>query len=122
MTKEPTGSLSGVALEGALWTYVARYGGRAVVFLSTLVLARVLQDPVNADLSITRGVLEKVNGQRIRGLSALDAALTEARLKGEGFLELEFSSGYVEVLDVAAAEKAHPRILRTYGVQNAKHL
>jgi len=87
-----------------------------------LVLARVLQDPVNADLSITRGVLEKVNGQRIRGLSALDAALTEARLKGEGFLELEFSSGYVEVLDVAAAEKAHPRILRTYGVQNAKHL
>lgn len=87
-----------------------------------VVLARVLQDAVNADLSVTRAVVEKIDGKRIRGLDALDQAITQARLRGDGFLTFEFSGGFVEVLDVAAAEQAHARILKTYGVQNAKHL
>lgn len=87
-----------------------------------VVLARVLQHAVNAELSVARAVLEKVNGQPVRGLETLDRLIGEARLKGTGYLTLEFSNGYVETLNVEVAEAAHPQILKTYGVQSAKHL
>jgi len=88
-----------------------------------VVLAKVLQHAVNADLSVSRGgTIETVNGQRIRGLQTLDQVIAEARLKGQGYLTIEFSDGFVEALDIRSAEAAHPQILKTYGVRSAKHL
>ena len=87
-----------------------------------VVLARVLQHPVNVEMSVGRSVVEKINGQSIRSLAELDAAITRARQRPEGFLTLEFSDGFVEAVDLAAAEAAHSEILKTYGVRRDKHL
>ena len=87
----------------------------------TVVLARVLQHPVNSGLSVTRSVLEKVNGARVTSLEDLDLALAAAEKAG-GAITFEFADDFVEVLDVTAAQAAHPEILKTYGVRYEKNL
>lgn len=87
----------------------------------TVVLARVLQHPVNSGLSVSRSVLEKVNGKPVTSLVELDLALAQARKSG-GEITLQFADDFVEVLRVSDTEKAHPEILKTYGVRYEKNL
>lgn len=87
-----------------------------------VVLAKVYQHPVNAQLALGRGRLMKVNGQPIHGLTKLDEVLNVALQKGEGTLIFEYSGGYLEALDIKEAAQAHPEILKTYGVRLDKRL
>ena len=88
----------------------------------TVVLARILQHPITAELSVGPSVLETVDGHPVRSLAELDDLLTQARLRGKGQLNLGFADGYEETLNLEETEAAHPRILQTYGVRREKNL
>jgi hypothetical protein len=87
-----------------------------------VVLADVLQHPITAELSVSRGVVDTVDGRPVRSMADLDAALTQARLRGKGQVVLAFEDGYEEALNLEQAEAAHPQILKTYGVRRDKNL
>ena len=87
-----------------------------------VVLAKVLQHPITAELSVSGGVLETIDGQPVRSLEELDQRLTQARLRGKGQLNLGFSDGFEETLNLDETEAAHQQILETYGVRRDKNL
>jgi S1-C subfamily serine protease len=80
-----------------------------------LVLLARLDHPVNAGLAGLRNeVVERVNGRRIDRLEDLVEALESNRT---AFHVIETSSpGGMGVLDRVEADRAHPEILRQYGV------
>jgi S1-C subfamily serine protease len=86
-----------------------------------VVLLRILDHPVNIDLAWRRSILvERVNGQTIDSL----AALAEAFETHEGDHHIiEFGeSGEFDVLDRLATDRAHPEILKLYGVFKDRRL
>ena len=88
----------------------------------TVVLARVLQHPVNSQMAFQYGIVNKVNGAPATSLQALAAAIDAARAKKDGFIALEMSGGQVEAIDVREGEAAHPAILRNYGISRDQNL
>jgi S1-C subfamily serine protease len=86
-----------------------------------VVVSRVLQDRVNANLRVAAGSLvDKINGKRIEKLEDVIAAFAAG--KGEHHL-IEFGKdGAFEVLGRAAAEKANEQISRMYGIPSDRRL
>lgn len=88
----------------------------------TVVLARVLQHPVNSQMAAQSGIIQSINGVPASDLKAVASAINGARAKGQGFIRLEFESGSVEAIDVAEGEAAHAAIMRTYGISRDQNL
>jgi len=87
-----------------------------------VVLTSVLRHPVNAQLTVTRGVLERVDGAAVKSLADVDLAIAAARQKKQRHLKLEYDDGFIDMLDLAASDEAHPQILESYKVPNEKRL
>jgi S1-C subfamily serine protease len=81
----------------------------------TIVLSRVLRDPVNADLSWPGpSAVKSVNGRAVHSLADVSAAL--AGNQGR-YQVLEFApSGKIGVIDREKALQAHAAILSKYGI------
>jgi hypothetical protein len=86
-----------------------------------VILLRVLDHPVNMDLAWRRSILvERVNGRTIDGLDALVEAF---ETHGGDHHVIEFGeSGEFDVLDRLATDRAHPEILKLYGVFEDRRL
>ncbi len=88
-----------------------------------VVLAGVLPHPVNADFGIRgRMLVNRINGVRIERLEDVRRALAE-HTGARHLIEFEGpEDGPLEAIDRAAAAKAHPEILRTYGIVSDQRL
>lgn len=85
-----------------------------------VVLSSVLADPVNAYAGEARyGIVDKVNGQKIRSLKELASALDE---NGEYVVIEMVGPGRPLVFSRAEAEAARPRITARYAVQEERNL
>jgi S1-C subfamily serine protease len=86
-----------------------------------VVLATVLSHPVNADWTIrAKGLVDTVNGQRIQSLGDLVRAFESGSATYD---MIQFvSQRTFECVDHAAAVRATPAILKTYGVTSDRRL
>tara|TARA_Y100001934_G_scaffold104489_2_gene128480 strand:- start:3788 stop:5290 length:1503 start_codon:yes stop_codon:yes gene_type:complete len=86
-----------------------------------IVVSRILQDRVNANLRIVSGSLvDKINGKKINKLEDVIAAFEKA--EGQHHL-IEFQKeGAFEVLDREEADKANKNIARMYGIPSDRRL
>jgi hypothetical protein len=86
-----------------------------------VILLRVLDHPVNMDLAWRRSILvERVNGRTIDGLDALVEAFETH--EGDHHI-IEFGeSGQFDVLNRRSTDRAHPEILKLYGVFEDRRL
>ena len=84
-----------------------------------IILTKVLTDAVNSDVGgFVHKIVDEVDGKKIRNLSDLNTAFTDALAKPDGgFITIKLlEEGRPIVLDRARAKEAHTRILQTYGV------
>ena len=81
----------------------------------------LFEHPVNAEMAWFRDqIVERVNGRRIGSLEDLARAFEEH--DGEHHL-IEFATARrFCVLDRSLAERAHPEILKRYGIPRDRHL
>lgn len=87
-----------------------------------VVLAKVLRDPINSQMAWSTGLIDAVDGQPIRSLEALAEALEKARAARRESLVIDFAGDGKEALPMAETERAHARILETYGIANDRNL
>jgi S1-C subfamily serine protease len=88
----------------------------------TVVLARVLQHPVNSQMAVRTGVVARVNDVPIKSLADFAKTVDAARKNRSGFLVLDFEEGEKEALDVAQAEAVHAAIDKAYGITRDQSL
>jgi S1-C subfamily serine protease len=86
-----------------------------------IVLTRVLRHAVNSQMSVGLPLaVETINGRTIRSLPDVVAAFGG---NGERFHRIEFEGeGGREALDRAAADAAHPEILKQYAIPHDRRL
>ena len=101
--------------------YYQKYEEPGKVRPEPVVLASVLPDAVNANLTIRgRAVVDQVNGKRIQKLQDIVGALESST---NAFDVIEFLPHHsFESLERADVEKANARILKTYGIANDRRL
>ncbi|HEX9187456.1 MAG TPA: trypsin-like peptidase domain-containing protein [Vicinamibacteria bacterium] len=86
-----------------------------------IVLTRVLRHAVNSQMSVGLPLaVETINGRTIRSLPDVVAAFGG---NGERFHRIDFEGeGGIEALDRAAADAAHPEILKQYAIPHDRRL
>ena len=85
-----------------------------------VVLSRVLADPANKECDGLRpGIVDIINGKKIRSLSDVAAALDEPARYDVVILE---GDGVPIVLNREEVLKANPRIMQTYGIPSPRNL
>lgn len=85
-----------------------------------VVLSRVLADPANKECDGLRpGIVDTINGKKIRSLSDVAAALDEPARYDVVILE---GDGVPIVLNREEVLKANPRIMQTYGIPSPRNL
>jgi len=85
-----------------------------------VILSRVLADPVNKECDGLRsGIVETINGRKIRSLADVRAALDQPARHDVVVLD---GFGVPIVLDRGEVLKANPRIMKTYGVHSLQNL
>lgn len=87
-----------------------------------VVLTRVLKDPINSQVAWNTGLVAALNGQPVKSLTGLAQALDQARAQKSEFLVLDFVGDGKEAFLMSESERAHPRILETYGIANDRNL
>jgi S1-C subfamily serine protease len=86
-----------------------------------VVLAVVLADEANASFNVKgRALVDKINGLRIEKLEDVQQAFDRVKT-GQHLIEF-LPKGTFECLDVDAAVKANPRILKSYGLTKESRL
>ncbi len=101
--------------------YYRRYESPKTARAEPVVLASVLADVANANVSIRgRTLVDKVNGQRIERLEDVVRAL-EANTNAYEVIEF-LPSHSIEALSRAETAKANARILETYGITKDRRL
>jgi len=86
-----------------------------------VVLASVLSHPVNANLEVRgRALVDKINGVRVEKLEDVIRAF-ESHTGAQDVVEFT-AYHHLECLDHAAAQRAGPEILRTYGLAKDRRL
>ena len=101
--------------------YYRKYEQPAKVRPEPVVLASVLADAVNANLSIRgRALVDQVNGTRIEKLEDVISAV-ESSTNIYDVIEFLPRQSF-ETLEHAEVTKANPRILKTYGIANDRRL
>jgi S1-C subfamily serine protease len=84
-------------------------------------LTRVLKHPVNSQMVMGPGEwITRINGKPIRSLQQVKEAIGACQ---NGFLVLESSPlNFVDAIDCEAAKRAHPEVLKFYGIANDARL
>lgn len=109
---------------GAELTYelfYRRHESPKTLRLEPIVLSTVLADGINANFRVRgRALVDKINGIRIERLEDVIRAF-ESPSNGQHVVEF-LPKNTFECLERAEADKAHPNILKTYGIQRDRRL
>jgi S1-C subfamily serine protease len=109
---------------GAELTYelfYRRHESPKTLRLEPIVLSTVLADGINANFRVRgRALVDKINGIRIERLEDVIRAF-ESPSDGQHVVEF-LPKNTFECLERAEADKAHPNILKTYGIQRDRRL
>jgi len=101
--------------------YYRKYEDPAKTRPEPIVLASVLPDAVNANVTIRgRALVDQINGKRIEKLEDVVEALENSTNAYDVVEFLPHNS--FESLEHAEVTKANPRILKTYGIANDRRL
>jgi S1-C subfamily serine protease len=109
---------------GAELTYelfYRRHESPRTLRLEPIVLSTVLADSINANFRVRgRALVDKINGVRIERLEDVIRAF-ESPSNGQHVVEF-LPKNTFECIERAEADKAHPNILKTYGIQKDRRL